>query len=126
MSLKMLYHRVPLSSEKNIVYCLTKICESRELQVKTEFKLPFGSIDVVAWNDKEVLLYEVKHNAGFNEIAHALGQLLIYREQIKQDNRKVIAIIHTRTHNLSKEEIHFLKNTLAKYDVELNAEGIIV
>jgi Holliday junction resolvase-like predicted endonuclease len=126
MSLKILYHRVPLSSEKNVVYCLTKICESRGLQVKTEFKLPFGSIDVVAWNGEKVLLYEVKHDAGFNEIAHALGQLLIYREQITKDARKLTAIIHARVHTLSKEEIHFLKGILAKYDVELSAEEIIV
>jgi len=126
MSFKFIYRRIPLSSEKNVVYCLTKICESRGLNVKTEFKLHFGSIDLVAWNSEKVLLYEVKHDAGFTEIAQALGQLLIYREQIKKDLRNLRAIIHARVHNLSKEEIRFLKSALAKFGVELSVEEIII
>jgi len=93
---------------------------------KTEWKLPFGFIDLVAWDEKRILLYEVKHNAGFNDIIQAFGQLLIYREQMQKVASNLKAIIHARVHFLSKEEIDFLKDVLAKYNVRLSVEEVLV
>lgn len=124
MSLRRIYGPIALSSEKNLVEILKKKYEYYGFATKTEFPLHFGSIDIVVWNGQEILLFEVKHKAGFNEIAHALGQILIYREQMKNDGRELKGIVHTRCATISKEEHDFLKKVLAKYNVELEATSI--
>lgn len=113
---------IPISSEKNVVKALKQTLEWHGWKTKTDFKLSFGSIDLVAWNNEKVLLFEAKHNASFNELAHALGQLLVYREQIK-DSREMKGIVHTRLSKISKEQYGFLKRVFAKYDVELQASS---
>jgi len=112
---------IPLSSEKNITKSLRQVLEWHSWNTKAEFTLPFGAIDLVAWNDKNILLYEVKHNACFNELVQALGQILVYREQIKEDGRKIRALIHTRSPKISKEQHDFLERVFAKHNVEFDA-----
>ena len=86
---------------------------------KLNVHVKYGSLDVIVWNASEVRVYEVKFLPTVNDIAHALGQILLYREQFKDKlNRKILFIIYARV-ELPYETHAFLKRCCARYGVIL-------
>lgn len=108
-------------SEDDVIVALSHDCVSNGYNVKKSKKLKFGTVDLVAWNNKQVILFEVKYEGGFNDIIHGLGQLLTYREQFHTtDNRPIRCVIYS-TAELEWEAYEFLKKLCTEYDVILDA-----
>lgn len=80
----------------------------------------YGRADLVLWNDTEIRVYEVKFHPTVNDIAHALGQVLLYREQFKDPKQRMIRYIIYASAEIAEHTYKFLKNCCAKYDVILH------
>lgn len=78
--------------------------------VEERVGLKVGVVDLKASKGDEVMLIEVKPSAGTNEVNHALGQLLFYKEQVP--NVKLAIALPAFPNDPCKE-------VLAKYAIEI-------
>jgi Holliday junction resolvase-like predicted endonuclease len=100
-------------NEKEYNNILAKHLENKGWNVETPFTLPYGQIDVFASNGKEALIYEVKTDSKFHTIINALGQVLAYREQIRDLNLRCYIAVP------EDPDSFFIQNLLTKFGVKL-------
>lgn len=118
------------TSEKDVVSKLIVTMKEKGFHVRKNSKLRFGAVDLIAWNDKQILVFEVKYGSMeeeyigcFHDLLQGLGQLLCYREQLTF--RKNLQGLPVRYILYSNAEIDFdtqylfLKGLCAKYNVTL-------
>lgn len=120
-------------SEKDVVAGLIFDLRERGYKVRRNRKLKFGSIDLLAWNDAQIVVFEVKHGdwkqeyAGcFHDVLEGLGQLLCYREQYQTilfkrlEKRQVRYVLFFDAELDFDKEYQFLKDLCTKYGVILH------
>lgn len=121
-----------VESEKDLVQTLILRMKEKGFHVQKNSRMRFGAVDLVAWNSKQILIFEVKYvvheyfTACFHDLLQGLGQLLSYREQFPlRKLRKELQGLPVRYILYSNGEIEFdphyifLKGLCAKYDVTL-------
>jgi hypothetical protein len=88
--------------------------------VRKNVWLDYGIIDLVVFAPEgRLILIECKVSDSINDVAHALGQLLLYRDQLDFENyRDVTLVIHCLGW-FSQKRFSFLENFCRKYDVQL-------
>jgi hypothetical protein len=90
--------------------------------IEKNVRLSKGSVDIsIESPERELTLIECKLGGGINEIAHALGQLLFYREQFDATSFKKISCEIYCHDNIDKETFLFAKWLCARYDVMLSS-----
>jgi len=122
VSLIPIFPPLPIRTEADAIESFARYHRRAGYRILKQAKLQFGTVDLAMISPQnELFLVEFKMSAGANEIAHALGQILLYREQVNTTKFvKVHSII--RIVNLLPKKIYkFLYNVCSKYGVELMA-----
>lgn len=79
---------------------------------RKQVRLKHGSSDLIATKNNELLIIEAKPCAKTNSVAHALGQLLLYKYQVDHPNPRLAIALPSRP------EL-FLQQILADFNVEI-------
>jgi len=120
---EVIYYHPPMkiSNENDEIESLARSYRRQGYTVIKNVPLPYGFVDLaVITPKKDLILLEVKMQSGVNDVAHALGQLLLYREQIdKTKFGKILYVIHC-FEQIPYETFLSLQKICAKHDVELN------
>jgi hypothetical protein len=120
-------------NEKDVVSRLILRLKEVGLHFKRDLRLRFGAVDLIAWNKKQILVFEVKYSSGeegyvgaFHDLLQGLGQLLCYREQVenlafREDLRglPIRYILYSNAEIDFDSQYLFLKRFCAKYNVTL-------
>ena len=89
---------------------ILKWLKQRGYQYTWNFRIGTRTPDLIAFNDREVIVFEFKRYA--TELSNALGQCLFYR---KKTNKSFIVLGHAETSRLQSSSLQLLK----KYGVGL-------
>ena len=93
----------------------------KESSIRQNIRLPRGSVDIVVQTPENILtLIECKIGGSINDIAHALGQLLFYREQIDESAFKTVACTIYCHDRIDRETLSFAESVCAKYGVGIS------
>jgi len=98
--------------ESKIIGILTRELVLEGWIIRRRKQLKFGSPDLIATKGNEFMIVEAKICAKTNFIAHALGQLLLYKYQVNHPNPRLAIALPSRP------EL-FLQQVLADFDVEI-------
>lgn len=110
--------------EADVIEGLVFDLKKRGYKIREPWKLKFGVIDLVAWSDRQTVLFEVKFSEDYiaiNDIIHGLGQLLCYRSQIHNEKQRPIKCVIYATGEMDYKTYKFLRDLCADFDVILHA-----
>lgn len=111
-----------IKNEENFIESQARYYRHFGYKVFKQVKLNFGYVDLAVVSPKNnLILFEYKMSSGIHDVAQALGQLLLYREQIDKTKFNKITCIIDVLDIFPRPRLEFLKRVCAKYNVQLDA-----